>query len=311
MRDALSLLDQAISHGNGSLETAQVRDMLGTIDAGELSTLLTHIVEKDAASMFARLAAMDELSPDYDALLAGLLSILHDTAIAQVLPDDSDLVDETSRAFARSLDKELVQLYYQIVLNGRRDLLMSPDPKTGFEMTMIRMLAFSPWESADALEENANHSAAGNTGPVDTAADVKDRVRDTVVLAGNDDWHDLVDSMPLDGLTKQLASHCTLQKHQGNRLYLNLQPEQEHLMTDNQKEKLQAALSLRLDDKVRLEVAVEGTGDETPAQRKTREDLEAKQAAVAAIQKDPDVKQFMDMFDATIDEEATRYMESG
>ena len=311
MRDALSLLDQAISHGNGSLETAQVRDMLGTIDAGELSTLLTHIVEKDAASMFARLTSMDELSPDYDALLAGLLSILHDTAIAQVLPDDSDLVDETSRAFARSLDKEVVQLYYQIVLNGRRDLHMSPDPKTGFEMTMIRMLAFTPWEAAGAPEENVNRSAAGNAGPANTAADVKDRVRDTVALAGNDDWHDLVDSMPLDGLTKQLASHCTLQRHQGNRLCLNLQPEQEHLLTDNQKEKLQAALSLRLDDKVRLEVAVEGTGDETPAQRKTREELEAKQAAVAAIQKDPDVKQFMDMFDATIDEEATRYMESG
>lgn len=311
MRDALSLLDQAISHGNGSLETAQVRDMLGSIDTEELNTLLTHIIEKDAASMFARMGEMAELSPDYDALLAGLLSVLHNTAIAQVLPDGSDLVDEASRAFARRLDKEDVQLYYQVVLNGRRDLHISPDPRTGFEMTMIRMLAFRPWESADAPEEGANRSVAGNTGPANAAADVKDRVRDTVALAGNDDWHDLVDSMPLDGLSKQLASHCTLQKHQGNRLYLNLQPEQEHLLTDNQKEKLQAALSLRLDDKVRLEVAVEGTRDETPAQRKTREALEAKQAAVAAVRKDPDVKQFVDIFDATIDEEATRHMESG
>ena len=109
MRDALSLLDQAISHGNGSLETAQVRDMLGTIDVEELTTLFTAVVDKDSASMFARLGAMAELSPDYDALCAGLLSILHNIAIAQVLPDDSDLVDEAERAFARRLDRELVQ----------------------------------------------------------------------------------------------------------------------------------------------------------------------------------------------------------
>ena len=344
MRDALSLLDQAISHGNGSLETAQVRDMLGTIDVEELATLFTAVVEKDSAAMFARLGAMAELSPDYDALCAGLLSILHNIAIAQVLPDGSDLVDEATRAFARRLDKELVQLYYQIVLNGRRDLLMSPDPKTGFEMTMIRMLAFSPWESAGAPEEhvkrsaaapeenvkrsavapeedvkrsavapeeNVKRSAAGNAGPADTPVNVPDPVQDTAELTGNDAWHDLVASMTLDGLTKQLASHCTLHKHQGNRLYLNLQPDQEHLLTDNQKEKLQAALRSRLDGKVRLELAVEETGDETPAQRRTRKDLEAKQAAVAAVRKDPDVKQFIDMFDATIDEEATRYMEPG
>ena len=310
MRDALSLLDQAISHGNGSLETAQVRDMLGTIDVEELTTLFTSVVEKDSASMFARLGAMAELSPDYDALCAGLLSILHNIAIAQVLPDGSDLVDEAGRAFARRLDKELVQLYYQIVLNGRRDLLMSPDPKTGFEMTMIRMLAFSPWDAGDAPADSDNRSAAGNNGSTNTAQKARDRVQDTPALADNDAWHDLVESMALDGLTKQLALHCTLQNYQGNRLNLNLRPEQEHLLTASQKEKLQAALRLRLDDKVRLEVAVEGSGDETPAQRKTRKDREAKQSAIAAVQKDPEVRQFMETFDATIDEEATGYLGS-
>ena len=148
MRDALSLLDQAISYGNGRLEAAQVRDMLGTIDGEELSALLTDIIERDAASMFASINKMAELAPDYDAMLAQLLSILHDTAVAQVLPDGSDLVDEASRALARRLDKEDVQLYYQLALNGRRDLHIAPDPKTAFEMTMIRLLAFCPWEPA-------------------------------------------------------------------------------------------------------------------------------------------------------------------
>ena len=164
MRDALSLLDQAVSYGDGRLENVQVRDMLGTIDAEELGVLLAHIIEQDGAAMFARINSMAELSPDYDGMLSGLLSILHDTAVAQVLPDGSDLVDESCREFARRLDRETVQLYYQIALNGRRDLQLAPDQKTAFEMTMIRMLAFQPWEASGATESESGR-VAGDTGP--------------------------------------------------------------------------------------------------------------------------------------------------
>ena len=338
MRDALSLLDQAISYGNGRLEAAQVRDMLGTIDGEELSALLTDIIERDAASMFARINNMAELAPDYDAMLAQLLSILHDTAVAQVLPDGSDLVDEASRALARRLDKEDVQLYYQLALNGRRDLHIAPDPKTAFEMTMIRLLAFSPWEPADTQTadndgsvikhdsssaggkqstvsydgpaENGNSPDADHTGSTDTMKSNQDQVQDMPVLAGNEDWHKLIDSMALDGLTKELASHCTLQGYEGNRISLNLHPAQEHLSATNQKEKLQAALRSRLGAEIRLAVMVEGSGDETPAQRKDRKDLEAKRAALAAVEEDPDIKLFRDTFDATIDEESTRSLGS-
>ena len=321
MRDALSLLDQAISHGDGRLETAQVRDMLGTIDGEELSSLLTAIIEKDAVSMFTRISNMAELSPDYDAMLAGLLSILHDTAIAQVLPDGSDLVDETSRIFARRLDKEDVQLYYQIVLNGRRDLQMTPDPKTGFEMTMIRMLAFCPWEPvdgsrADSDEEveksgasalGSHKSTARNSEAANTAVNNQDQVADAPALTSNDDWHQLIASLALDGLTKELASHCTLHKQQGNRIYLNLHPAQEHLSATGQKKKLQAALAERFGADIRLVITDEAPRGETPAQRKAREELEAQQTALAAVENDPDVRQFMDTFDATIDKVSTRY----
>ena len=338
MRDALSLLDQAISYGDGRLEAAQVRTMLGTIDGDELSVLLTDIIERNAASLIARINNMSELAPDYDAMLAQLLSILHNIAVAQVLPDGSDLVDETSRTFARRLDKEDVQLYYQLALNGRRDLHIAPDPKTAFEMTMIRLLAFCPWEPADTQKpddgeastkrspptaennqaavnydgpvENDNRPAADHTGSTNTMISDRDQVQDTPVLVSNDDWHNLTDSMALDGLTKELASHCTLLKYEGNRICLNLHPEQEHLSATNQKEQLQAALRSRFGTEIRLVVTVEGTGDETPAQRKARKDLEAKQAALAAVEKDPDVKLFRDTFDATIDKESIKYLGS-
>ena len=338
MRDALSLLDQAISYGNGRLESSQVRDMLGTIDGEEMGALLTDIIERNAESMFARINNMAELAPDYDAMLAQLLSILHDTAVAQVLPDGSDLVDETSRALAGRLDKEDVQLYYQLALNGRRDLHIAPDPKTAFEMTMIRLLAFCPWEPAGTQTAGnggavtkhgpsgpgGKQSTAGYDGPAennikaeadrsratDTVNRNQDQVQDTPVLAGNEDWHKLIDSMPLDGLTKELASHCTLQKHEGNRINLNLQPAQEHLAATNQKEKLQDALRSRLGAEIRLAVLTDGSGDETPAQRKARKELEAKRIALEAVENDPDVKLLRDTFDATIDKESIRYLGS-
>ena len=309
MRDALSLLDQAVSYGDGRLENVQVRDMLGTIDAEELGALLAHIIEQDGAAMFDRINSMAELSPDYDGMLSGLLSILHDTAVAQVLPDGSDLVDESCREFARRLDREAVQLYYQIALNGRRDLHMAPDQKTAFEMTMIRMLAFQPWEASGAAESESGR-VPGDTGPATAGPEGKGGSETRPALVSNDDWHQLVASMTLDGLTKELASHCTLQEHQGDRIRLNLHPDQEHLAATNQKDKLQAALELCFGAQTRLVVSVEEAADETPAQRKTRNDHETRQAALEAVENDPDVKLFMDTFDATIDKDSIKHMGS-
>ena len=222
-----------------------------------------------------------------------------------MLPEDSDIVDETSRGFARRLDKEAVQLYYQIALNGRRDLHMAPDQKTAFEMTMIRMLAFQPWEASGAAESDSGR-VAGDPGPVTAAPAPTGRSEARPALASNDDWHQLVASMALDGLTKELASHCTLQERQGNRIRLKLHPDQEHLAATNQKDKLQAALRLCFGAETRLVVSVEESADETPSQRRIRNDHESRQADLEAVENDPDVKLFMDTFDATIDKESIR-----
>ena len=337
MRDALSLLDQAVSYGDGRLETAQVRDMLGAIDGEELGALLTDIVRQDAASMLARTDRMAELSPDYDAMLSGLLSILHDVAVAQVLPADSDLVDEVARSFARSLGKEDVQLYYQIALNGRKDLDRAPDPRTAFEMTLIRMLAFTPWDAdktprqhnddavaggsaaatgADAVAVTNSGAAENDAPPVahhgsatQAAGEEQEPARQVLPLNGNDDWHQLIDSMALKGLMRELASHCTFSECRENRICLNLQPGQEHLLTTKQKDKLQAALSSHCGVEIKLVITTGESGHETPAQRTERNQLEKKQAALDAVENNPDVKLFVDMFDATIDRESIRYSE--
>jgi DNA polymerase-3 subunit gamma/tau len=147
MRDALSLTDQAIAHGGGKLTESEVSAMLGTIDLTAIADIARALVNNDGAEVLAVVQAMSEHAPDYAAALADLLSVWHRVAIAQTVPDaldnrhgDYQLIQE----LAKALTREDVQLYYQICLVGQRDLPLAPNQRTGFEMVMLRMLAFQP-----------------------------------------------------------------------------------------------------------------------------------------------------------------------
>lgn len=147
MRDALSLTDQGIAHGGGKLTEAEVSAMLGAIDLTAIADIARALVNNDGTEVLAVVQRMSEHAPDYNAALADLLSVWHRVAIAQTVPDaldnrhgDYQLIQE----LAKALSKEDVQLFYQTVLLGRRDLSLAPDPRTGFEMVMLRMLAFQP-----------------------------------------------------------------------------------------------------------------------------------------------------------------------
>ncbi|WP_346839042.1 DNA polymerase III subunit gamma/tau [Microbulbifer sp. SAOS-129_SWC] len=152
MRDAMSLTDQAIAFGGGKISEAEVRAMLGSIDSGLVWTLLEALAAESPAALFAAVESLAQQAPDYSAALAELANNLHRIAVAQVLPSsiDNALGDgDQLRAQAASLAPENVQLYYQMALLARRDLPLAPDPRSGFEMALLRMLAFRPQGVAD------------------------------------------------------------------------------------------------------------------------------------------------------------------
>jgi len=147
MRDAMSLTDQAIAFGEGKVLAADVRAMLGTLDHGQVYDVLQALLEGDGAAVLAAVRHLAEQGPDWSGVLAELLNVLHRVAIAQVLPDavDNGQGDrERVLTLAQSLPAEDVQYYYQLGLVGRRDLPLAPDPRHGFEMVLLRMLAFRP-----------------------------------------------------------------------------------------------------------------------------------------------------------------------
>ncbi len=153
MRDAMSLTDQAIAFGEGKVLAADVRAMLGTLDHGQVYGVLQALLEGDARALLEAVRHLAEQGPDWAGVLAEVLNVLHRVAIAQALPEavDNGQGDrDRVLALAQALPAEDVQFYYQMGLIGRRDLPLAPDPRSGFEMVLLRMLAFRPAGSDDA-----------------------------------------------------------------------------------------------------------------------------------------------------------------
>ncbi|MFQ1952457.1 DNA polymerase III subunit gamma/tau [Aeromonas veronii] len=175
MRDALSLTDQALAHGNGSVRLESVLAMLGTLDHRHLHQLLEAILRQDAPATMAKITEIATLGPDFDQLHAELEGLLHRIAMAQLLPASVQAQGADADSLlqlAKAMSPEEVQLCYQIVLGGRKDLPWAPDGRTALEMTCLRMLAFSPRRDAlhpaslTALPPSMTSSAASSATPV-------------------------------------------------------------------------------------------------------------------------------------------------
>jgi DNA polymerase-3 subunit gamma/tau len=157
MRDALSLLDQAIAYGAGSVKQETVETMLGSISRDYLINLFNALLRQDAAAIIAESRSIISHNPDYQRVCAEMISLLQQMAIyktdASIEPED-DILGEHIVELTAALSSEEIQLYYQILLQGRHDLNISPDEAAGFEMLMLRLLAFSPdTTQAEATEE--------------------------------------------------------------------------------------------------------------------------------------------------------------
>jgi DNA polymerase-3 subunit gamma/tau len=304
MRDALSLLDQAIPHGSGELKQETVRDMLGTIHSQDLLSLYQALINDDATALINCINKMDEHTPDYDAVFAEILSDFHDMAICHAIGSGADTLTDIKHEIcqlAEQIDKEDVQLYYQIALTGRRDLPMSPDPRIGFEMTMVRMLAFRPdTESGGQERKTVKKVSISEKTEVSTAAP------EPAEIAIGQDWKNLIDDMALTGLVRELAGNCVLKDHTKERIHLVLLPTQEHLLKTIQQERLQAAIHERFGKDVKLVITVEEPRGETPKQVNKRMQDERQQQAIDSFNDDPDVKDIVDAFNATIEQDTIR-----
>ncbi len=311
MRDALSLLDQAIAFGGGRVEAGggrrharQHRPAGGVGFAGGAGG-------QRRAGLLRQVAELDELSPDYAAVLAELLALLQQVALVQAVPEaapaDGVAEPEELLRLAGALAPEDVQLFYQIALLGRRDLPLAPDPRGGFEMALLRMLCFRPAElegGARMLQsvprESAPAPAPSPAPSVPLARPPAPPLPVSPPARPVSEWSGLVERLELGGMAKQLALNCALVAREGNSFHLALEATHAQMRNKTSEERLKMALEQHLGAPVSLRFQVGKLTAATPADQRQQQRAERQQAAVERVNQDPNVRDMRETFDARI-----------
>ncbi len=328
MRDGLSLLDQAIAFGGGKLTADQVTQMLGIVSHGHIAAMITALAEGDAATLLSMVAELVAQSRESDNVLASLAETLHRICLVQLVPGyrDTERSDwESVVELAARIAPEDAQLYYQIAIKGREELGIAPDPRTGLEMTLLRMLAFRP------PGDGAGPSAGRQSGPADVSppktgtkgcsqaqsAPAAPRSRSQtsasgtahgqavtaakVAQADDQDWLSLAGSLKLSGPVRELARNVQLKSRNSDCWEFAIAASHKHLGLASCVNHLSRALSEQLGHSVLVRLIDDEDGDlftqaKLDEQRSNVKMTDAKRA----INEDPLVKSLKERFGARV-----------
>lgn len=320
VRDALSLLDQAIAHGAGKVEVSQVQSMLGSVDQDYLFAILDAIKEGDASTLLQIAADIGMRSLSFSAALQDLSALLTRVQIAQIAPaaiDENEPERDRLLVIAAAFTAEFVQLAYQICNIGRKELSTAPDEYAGFVMTLLRLHTFRPSSVADVL--SAVSSRAKPFVPIRPPAvlpvepfvpPVQSAPLATALVAvpkeSGADWHQIVSSLQLSGLSRALAQHCELRSIGENECLLRLAPAYSHLQMKPAPEKLQQALCDYFGRPLKLRFELAQQEADTPAATAGREKQERQAIAIASIEQDTFVRDVIESFDASLIESSIK-----
>jgi len=331
LRDALSLLDQAIAYGGGEVREAGVRTMLGVVDRDYLYRIVDALLANDGPALLAEADALANAGHAFPAALDELASLFHRIAVVQAVPN-APAGDDAERVahYAARMSAESVQLAYQIAVQGRADLALAPDEATGFSMTLLRLLAFEPASQAD-VPSPPGPKAARSPAPVAAAHDRIDRnvgairepaqtsraaapatpalialvppIADKPKLAlpaSAADWPAFVASLQLTAMAAQLAAQSELKSVRGNALSLAIPATHKHLADRTYADKLKAALEAATGRKLLLAFEIGEGSDASPAAIARRERETARAESEAAFRNEPFVRDLVARFDATV-----------
>jgi DNA polymerase-3 subunit gamma/tau len=316
MRDALSVLDQALAYGAGEVRDGAVRAMLGTVDADYTYRIVDALIARDGPALLAEARALTERSVSMESALEELAALLHRIALVQAVPDAGEAVPDAARvqALAQAFAPEAVQLAYQICLQGRADLALAPDEQTGFSMTLLRLLAFDPVTEAPATRSTPPpaaprakpaQDAADKSEPAAAGPDARAGPAATAPPAPADapepaTWPAFVAALKLSGMALQLGAQTELQAVSGSELVLALPETARHLTEKPYADTLRLAIERALGRRVRLRFEIGGAAASSLAAQEKRERDAQKAKTEAAFRDDPFVQDLLSRFEARI-----------
>jgi DNA polymerase III subunit gamma/tau len=320
LRDALSLLDQLLAFG-GAREVREVeaRTMLGTVDRQQVVQLVRLLAAQDMNGLLDAARQLEQWSPDYLQMLDEVISLLARVALFQAAgkayDDEDDVPADVMAELAAAIAPEDLQLYYQIGLLGRRDLPFTTDQRSGFALTLVRMLAFRPGSGGGGGAQLAPASGAARQAPA-AARPASSAVPGAAVAAAAaaspaasvpalplvpENWAAIVEQLGLNGLARQLATHCALAGRQGAQVKLLLDARSQSIRTPGNEQKLAAALARYVGEPVRMVIEIaEAAPPATPARERDRQVDERLANARSALAGDPNIQAMQSQLGATI-----------
>ena len=343
LRDCLTITDQAIAFCNGKLTDEGISEMLGTLSFDHVNKLLASIVSHDAKALLLQLKDVSQLSIDYMRLMDLILETIQHLAVAQISPEsllDVDVKKEEIIALSDGLTLDEVQILYQIGLLAKRDMDLAPDIASGFEMALLRMLAFVPkeknkevykkkpinsevettqkedtslkanlvqdLESKTSLEEEGSvEDLECSVKKIDVTEAEEGSIKGTDVVKTDiqidlSNWNDTFKLLDLDLGTKQLASHCSFVRTDDSVIYLSMPKDKLELFSGKHRQKLQESISIFLGHDCNVFFESGEISNESPNKIKAAEKDKIKIEAENAIKEDPNVKILLDSLDGKV-----------
>jgi DNA polymerase-3 subunit gamma/tau len=321
VRDALTLLDQAIAHGSGSLEAESVKKLLGTIDNSHLISMLHSIIDGKGQSAFDDLAQIEELSPEYESILKSIISILHKTSLEKVLHNSND---ESIKFLSEKIDEEFCQLLYEISVNAYSKFNVHPNPKEALEICILRMLAFNPLHKLDEQPKNQNtekknlkteqiKSTSQEKSSIKVEAQIKSDITNiekepiknedvaksiNISIKNNDQWIKCFDSLEISPFARNYFGYLEFESFDDLSLVL-ISSNADNKIPEN----VHKEFKLACEDYFKKTISIEiknGNPLKSPIHQKEKQETDRQLKAEKEILSDPSIQKFLDKYDGNI-----------
>ena len=321
VRDALTLLDQAIAHGSGSLEADSVKKLLGTIDNSHLISMLHSIINGKGQSAFDDLAKIEELSPEYESILKSIISILHKTSLEKVLHNSND---ENIKSLSQKIDEEFCQLLYEISVNAYSKFNVHPNPKEALEICILRMLAFNPLHKLDEQPKNQNTEKKNlkteqikATSQEKSSIKVESQIKSTITniekepiknedvaksinisIKNNDQWILFFDSLEISPFARNYFGYLEFESFDDLSLVL-ISSNADNKIPEN----VHKEFKLACEDYFKKTISIEiknGNPSKSPIHQKEKQETDRQLKAEKEILSDPSIQKFLDKYDGNI-----------
>ena len=321
VRDALTLLDQAIAHGSGSLEADSVKKLLGTIDNSHLISMLHSIIDGKGQSAFDDLAKIEELSPEYESILKSIISILHKTSLEKVLHNSND---ENIKSLSQKIDEEFCQLLYEISVNAYSKFNVHPNPKEALEICILRMLAFNPLHKLDEQPKNQNTEKKNlkteqikatfkEKSSIKVESQIKSDITNiekepiknedvaksiNISIKNNDQWIQFFDSLEISPFARNYFGYLEFESFEDLSLVL-ISSNADNKIPENVHKEFKLACEDYLKKTILIEIK-NGNPLKTPIHQKEKQETDRQLKAEKEILSDPSIQKFLDKYDGNI-----------